>query len=302
MKKFSKRQIAGLLACVLFIGNKTSAMNQSEVKSLGTIGKAGEVTPDDKNLKNKIPAPPEDLPKNFYPLWIALSLLGFSAAVILGVLGIKKLCNKDSGGQEKTPSGTFYQGLGKSKNIEELKNAWESENVFCEGTVGKESRIGKKLLKLISDNKEFGQFLFQGQFSVQGHKQESELAKLKVEYLNDKDRYTFGAMAEIRFDDKGNFECYYKGKKLNLLKYERFFIDYIAKYTKEKLGILPCMVHYDGEHRFYFGFSFDASNKEFREDVKINYEKNTLLKQIFRSRIVLSNIECELDMWGKQTK
>ena len=126
MKKFSKREIAGLLTCMSFFGNKTSAMNQSEVKNLGNIDRAGEVAFGNKNLKDKVPAPPKFLPKKFYPLWITLSVLGLSTVVILGILGIKKLCSKDSGDQGETPNWTFYYGFGKFKNIEELKDAWNS--------------------------------------------------------------------------------------------------------------------------------------------------------------------------------
>ena len=250
MKKFSKREIAGVLACMSFFGNKTSAMNQSEVKNLGNIDRAGEMASGNKNLKDKVPAPPKFLPKKFYPLWIALSALGLSAVVILGILGIKKLCSKD-GDQGETPNGTFYQGLGNFGSIEELKDAWNDKEVFFGDGPDKNSTIGKKLVKLITDNKEFDEFL------KRDHLQESELANIKGDELSKEGYNFFSSYAEIRFDDKGSFECYHKGKKLNLLKWERFFIDYIAKYTKEKLGILPCMVHYDGEHRFYFGFSFD---------------------------------------------
>ena len=223
MKKFSRKNIAIALACVSF-GNKTSAMNRT-VKSLETVG----VTSGNKNLKNKIPAPPKDLPKKFYPLWIALSAFGLSAMTILGILGIKKLCSKDSGDQGETPNGTFYYGLGKFGSVEKLKKAWGAS---C--GEGQDSHIGKELVKLRAENEAFVKFLYQD------NTQESELAKLKTEYANDKDYYTFSGCAEIRFDDKSNFECYdNKGKKLNLLKWERFFIDYIAKYTKNKLGILP---------------------------------------------------------------
>jgi len=85
------------------------------------------------------------------------------------------------------------------------------------------------------------------------------------------------------------------------LPWERFFIDYIAKYTKQKLGILPCMVEHDGGHCFYFIFSFDASSEDFKKDVCINYDKHTLLNQLFGSHISLGNMVCELNMWGKKT-
>ena len=299
MKKFSKREIAGVLACMSFFGNKTSAMNQSEVKNLGNIDRAGEMASGNKNLKDKVPVPPKGLPKKFYPLWIALSALGLSAVVILGILGIKKLCSKDSGDQGKTPNGIFYQGLGNFGRIEELKNAWESEDVIGKGVLGKNSPIGKELVELRTDKKEFGEFL------DRDHSEESELAKLKIEYINGTtDSYPFSNCAEIRFDDKYNFECYdNKGKKLKLLQWERSFIDYIAKYTKEKLGILPCLVHYDGKHCFYFRFSLDASNKEFREDKLINFGEHTSLKLCFGTHISCSepDILCDLEVWRKKT-
>ena len=299
MKKFSKREIAGALACISFFGNKASAMNQSEVKNLGNIDRAGEVAFGNKNLKDKVPAPPKFLPKKFYPLWITLSVLGLSAVVILGILGIKKLCSKDSGDQGKTPSGTFYHGLGKFKNIEELKNTWNDKEVFFGSGPDENSPIGKELVELRTKNKKFGEFL------DRDHSEESDLAKLKIEYINGTtDSYTFSNCAEIRFDDKGNFECYdNKGEKLNLLKYERFFIDYIAKYTKEKLGILPCLVHHDGKHCFYFKFSLDASNKEFREDKLINCGEHTSLKFCFSTHISCSepDILCDLEVWRKKT-
>lgn len=298
MKKFSKREIAGLLACMSFFGNKTSAMNQSEVKNLGTIGRTGEEASGNKNSKNKIQAPPKGLPKKFYPLWITLSALGFSAVAIFGILGIKKLCSKGSGDQGKTPNGIFYQGLGNFGRIEELKNAWESEDVIGKGVLGKNSPIVKELVKLRTDKKEFGEFL------DRDHSEESELAKLKIEYINGTtDSYPFSNCAEIRFDDKYNFECYdNKGKKLKLLQWERSFIDYIAKYTKKKLGILPCMVNHDGKHSFYFKFSFDASNKEFREDKLINCGKHTSLKFCFGTHISCfgPDILCDLEVYGKK--
>ena len=212
MKKFSRKNIAIALACASF-GNKTSAMNRT-VKSLEAVG----VASDNKNLKNKIPTPPRDLPEKFYPLWIALSAIGLSTAVILGILGIKKLCNKDPGDQGETPNGTFYYGLGKFGSIEELKKAWGAS---C--GEGQGSPIGKALVKLRTDNKEFGQFL------DQDHSKESELANIKGDNMSKEGYHSFSDYAEIRFDDKGNFECYdNKGKKLNLLEWERFFIDYIA--------------------------------------------------------------------------
>lgn len=80
-------------------------------------------------------------------------------------------------------------------------------------------------------------------------------------------------------------------------------IDYIAKYTKEKLGILPCLVHYDGKHCFYFKFSLDASNKEFREDKLINCGEHTSLKFCFGTHISCSkpDILCDLEVWRKKT-
>lgn len=296
MKKFSKREIAGLLACMSFFGNKTSAMNQSEVKNLGTIGRAGGAASGNKNSKNKIPAPPKGLPKKFYPLWIALSALGLSAVVILGILGIKKLCSKDSGDQGETPNGTFYYGLGKFKNIEELKDAWNSKDCFCGPQPDKNSTIVCELVKLIKDNKEFGEFL------KGDHKQESELASIKGDFGIGEDYHPFSSYAEIRFDDKDNFECYdNKGKKLNLLTWERFFIDYIAKYTKNKLGILPCMVQYDGELSFYFIFSFDASSEDFKENRCINSE-DTLIRTILNTHVSSfdSEIFFELELCGKK--
>ncbi len=297
MKKFSKREIAGALACMSFFGNKTSAMNQSEIKNLGAVGKAGEVASGNKNLKDKVPAPPKGLPKKFYPLWIALSALGLSAVVILGILGIKKLCSKDSGDQGETPNGTFYQGLGNFGSIEELKDAWNDKEVFFGDGPDKNSTIGKKLVKFITDNKEFDEFL------KRDHLQESELANIKGDELSKEGYNFFSSYAEIRFDDKDNFECYdNKGKKLNLLKWERLFINYIAKYTKDKLGVLPCLVSYDGKCSFYFRFSLDANSEDFKKDLTINYDGHTLLKYFFGSHISLDNILCDLEVWGKKTK
>ena len=231
MNKFGRRKIALALACASVFGGKTQATNINKPQSSQTLEEVEGDASGNKNLKNKISTPPKDLPKKFYPLWIALSALGLSAVAILGILGIKKLCSKDSGDQGETPNGPFYYGLGNYGSIEELKKAWYADDVFCDENPVSDHAVGEKLLKLISGNKEFDDFL------GQDHKQESELAKLGTEYLNDKDRYTFSGYAEIRFDDKGNFECYdNKGKKLNLLSWERFFIDYIAKYTKQKLG------------------------------------------------------------------
>jgi hypothetical protein len=234
-------------------------------------------------------------------LWIALSALGLSAVVILGILGIKKLCSKDSGDQGETPNGTFYYGLGKFKNIEELKNAWNDEEVFFGDGPDENSTIGKKLVKLITDNKEFDEFL------KRDHLQESELANIKGDELSKEGYNFFSSYAEIRFDDKGSFECYHKGKKLNLLKWERFFIDYIAKYTKEKLGVLPCLVSYDGKCSFYFRFSLDANSEDFKKDLSINYDEHTWLKRRFGSHIpiykgsVQSVLLCDLEVWGKKT-
>lgn len=301
MKKFSRKNIAIALACVSFFGNNTSAMNNTKLKQKSKLSaKSGKnMASGNKNLKDKVPAPPKGLPKKFYPLWITLSALGLSAVAILGILGIKKLCSKDSGDQGKTPNGTSYHGLGKFGSIEELKKNW---GVSCGD--GQDSPTSKALAKLIAENEAFVKFL------NQDNTQESELAKLKTEYANEKDYYTFSGYAEIRFDDKDSFECYdNKGKKLNLLKWEHFFIDYIAKYTKDKLGILPCMVQYDGKHSFYFKFSVDASSEDFRKDVCINYEKHTLLEKRFSSHTPIYDkgpadavLLCELEVWGKKTK
>ena len=270
MTKFSKKNMAILLVYTSLLASNASSMNQQDIKIPKVV--SGEIcASDDKDLKKKFPTKPKGINSKFYPLYGALSVLGVSA---LAICCVKKLCS-------------FVK-------IEKLKKIWQNANVLGEGVLGAQSPIGKQLVKLRTDNPEFGRFL------DQDHSQDSELATLQGDQLSKTGYNFFSNYAELRFDGQGGFDCYHNGKKINLLYWERFFIKFIVDYTKDKLGILPCMVRHDGLHSFYFEFAFNLNNEDFKKDSVVDYNKHTLIKNLFSTHINPDNtILCQLDMWGK---
>ena len=228
MEKFSRKRIAILLVSLSVSGSKSSAMNKSETKVESS--RSLEAVSDNKNLKNKISAPPKDLPKNLKPLYYTLAALGIPITLILIILGVK-FFGKKSDDQKQNTKGEVYYGLGKFKSIEDLKDAWE-ENF---GDYNNPASSFVDYLKKIDEK-------YTEEFKKEVNKE------VTTELIKSGD-----SGAKIYFNGD-NFDCYNNlDKKLNLTDYEREIISGIAKLFKDSLGIRPCSVR-RFPHSFYFDF------------------------------------------------
>lgn len=230
VRKFSRKRIAILLACVFISGNKISAMNTGIAKKAIPYNESFEDKTTNFSSETKIQASPRNLPKNLKPLYYTLVALGIPIAVILVILGIK-FFGKNSGDQEQNTKGKVYYGIGKFKSIEDLKDAWEKSfgnwNGEASSFVDYLEEIDKK-------------------YTEEFKKEVND--KVTTELIKSGD-----SGAKIYFNGD-NFDCYNNlDKKLDLTYYEREIISGIVKLFKDRLGIRPCSVR-RFPHSFYFDF------------------------------------------------
>lgn len=247
MGKFSKKRIAILLASLSVSGGKSSAMNKSETKvessrSLETV-KGGAIS-DNKNLNNKIPAPPQNLPKNLKPLYYALAAFGISIAVVLVTLGVEFFGKKPNKKNNKIDS----------QNDKKINQEKPKGKVFVvQGTIEEVKKKGDEFFGHLDTNRKYGEW----------HKQNLSFDKKVLDAnggLNNKH-------CLIYFEESSNdFECWEIDKnekllcKVEISEFEKKVIKKHIDLFKDKLNIIPSYVSRFG-NGFRFGFDFSSGEK-----------------------------------------